>query len=329
VEVVSGGGPLLPVERERIARAEAAQGARLACQVTVRGDLAVRLPDVVLGARRLECRVVSTRHVALFIREIVLDLPPGEAFPFEAGAFVQVTRPPGTLRFARFDVGEAFAGDWRRLGLLERTSSCEEATTRAYSLANAPTEGGMLLLDVRLALPPPGADADVPPGVVSSWLFGLRPGDRVPVSGPFGHFFARPGTREMVFVGGGAGMAPMRSHVVAQLEQHRTNRTITFWYGARSRRDLFYVETFDRLQREHPNFRWTVALSEPAPGDAWDGPTGFIHHVLHDRYLADHPAPEECEYYLCGPPVMVRAVTAMLDDLGVEPDSIFYDDFGG
>jgi Na+-transporting NADH:ubiquinone oxidoreductase subunit F len=296
--------------------------------VTVRGDLRVRVPDEIFGAREWACTVRSTRSVSTLVRELVLDLQPGEEMRFRAGAFVQVTCPPHHLRFADFEIDPAFRDDWARLGLRRYESACSAPQTRAYSLANHPGER-VVMLNVRIALPPPGAAEGTPPGVVSSYLFAVRPGDVVTVSGPYGHFFATESNAEMVFIGGGVGMAPMRSHILDQLEQIGSDRTITFWYGARNRREIFYADELDRLAAEHDNFRWSAALSDPDPGEGWTGYTGFIHDVVYERYLKDHPAPEDCEYYVCGPPVMMLAVRSMLDGLGVEPQNIHYDDFGG
>jgi Na+-transporting NADH:ubiquinone oxidoreductase subunit F len=247
---------------------------------------------------------------------------------FRAGAFIQLTSPPYSAKFADFEIEPEFRDVWDALNLWRYESVCREPTTRAYSMANYPGEKGVVILDVRIAIPPPDAPESVPPGVVSSFIFGLKPGDKVTVAGPYGHFHAAETENEMVFIGGGVGMAPMRAHVLDQLKRRKSTRKITFWYGARSRRELFYVEDFDRLQAEHENFRWFVALSEPKAEDAWPGYTGFIHDVVYENYLKDHPAPEECEYYLCGPSMMIKAVTTMLDGLGVRQDSILFDDFG-
>jgi Na+-transporting NADH:ubiquinone oxidoreductase subunit F len=330
VTVVDGGDPPHPTEVARLARRDVAAGVRLACLTTVRRDLRVRIADEVLGAQRRRCAVVSARTVAGLIKEVVLALPPGETLAFRAGAFVQVTRPPGEVRFRDVEVAPAHRGVWDAQDLWRLVSSCTSPTVRAYSLANPPADATRVLLLVRLALPPSGAPADVPPGLVSSYLFAARPGDVVEVGGPFGEFFApeTPPEREMVLLGGGVGMAPLRSILLDQLERRRSTRPITFWYGARSRRDLFYVEELDALAAAHPNFRWHAVLSEPALDDAWTGPTGFVHRVAFERHLGRHPAPEDCEYYLCGPPLMIEAVRAMLDGLGVDPQSVRFDDFG-
>ncbi len=328
VRVLEGGGVLLPTEASLINRREAAEGYRLACQVRVNENLRLEVPEALLETREWRCTVRSNANVATFIKELVLDLPAGETLDFDAGAYIQVECPPHRLRYADFDIGPQFRPDWERLGLLALESHCTEPTTRAYSLANSPAEDDIVMLNVRIATPPPNVPGDVPPGIVSSWLFNLDVGDEVRVSGPFGEFRYRDTDAEMVYVGGGAGMAPMRSHILDLLGRLGSRRRISFWYGARSLREAFYVDTFERLAREHPNFSFHLALSEPLPEDSWTGPTGFIHDVLHEQYLGSHPAPEDCEYYLCGPPVMIAAVNRMLYELGVEEDNIMFDDFG-
>jgi Na+-transporting NADH:ubiquinone oxidoreductase subunit F len=327
VRIESGAAPLLPTEAAHIPRGEARRGWRLACQTKVRGDIAVEIPPEVLSVGRWDCAVSSTRNVATFIREIVLELPEGEELSFRAGGYVQVECPPYEVGFADFDIEDEYRADWDRHGLRALRSASDRTVTRAYSMANAPSERDVLMLNVRIATPPAGSSG-IPPGVVSSYLFSLRPGDRVTVTGPYGEFFAQETEAEMVFVGGGAGMAPMRSHILDQLERIRTHRKISFWYGARSVRETFYHDLFTRLAAAHDNFEWHLALSDPAPEDFWDGHTGFIHQVLYANHLRDHPAPEDVEYYLCGPPVMIAACQKMLDDLGVEPTNIRFDDFG-
>jgi Na+-transporting NADH:ubiquinone oxidoreductase subunit F len=324
---VTGSGPALPTERSILSRREIAEGVRLSCQLTVREGLAVRVPEDLLGVRHWICRVRSARCVATFIREIVLELPEGESIGPPAGRYVLVTCPPYRLSYRDLAVDEAVRDEWDRLDLWRHRAGTDQPTTRAYSLASHPGEKGIATLIVRIALPPPVAP-DAPPGVVSSWIFGLREGDEVEVAGPYGHFTVEEGEGEMIFVGGGAGMAPMRAHLFDQLERLGTQRRVSFWYGARSRREIFYREEFDRLQAEHPNFTWTLALSEPRPEDAWEGETGFIHEVLYRNHLARHPAPEDCDYYLCGPPLMVKAVRGLLDELGVDPQRVKADDFG-
>ena len=329
IKILEGGGAILPTEQSHITKRQAREGARLACQVTVKQPLKIEVPREVFGVRKFECTVRSNRNVATFIRELVLELPPGEKLDFRAGGYVQIECPPHTVKYADFDVEERFRPEWDRYRLWRYVSHCKQPVSRAYSMANFPLETGMIMLNVRIATPPPGADESVPPGIMSSYVFSLKPGDQLTVSGPFGEFFAKESDAEMVFVGGGAGMAPMRSHIFDQLERLKSGRKMTFWYGARSRREMFYVEDFDRLAREHENFEWHVALSDPQPEDEWTGSRGFIHRVLLDEYLGNHPAPEDCEYYLCGPPMMTTAVIGMLESLGVERDNILLDDFGG
>jgi len=289
----------------------------------------IRVPDEVFGVKQWECTVRSNHNVATFIKELVLELPEGETLDFRAGGYIQIECPPYELDFGDIDVEPEFRDEWDRFKLWDLHAAAGEPAMRAYSMANYPEENRIIMLNVRIATPPPSQWNEAPPGVMSSYLFGLKPGDNVTVAGPFGEFYARETDREMVFVGGGAGMAPMRSHIFDQLMRIGTDRRMTFWYGARSKREMFYVEDFDRLAAEHDNFDWHVALSEPLPEDNWQGFTGFIHQVLYEQYLKDHPAPEDCEYYLCGPPMMNTAVIGMLEDLGVERDNIMLDDFGG
>ena len=326
--VMDGGGAILPIETARIIKRDAAEGVRLACQVTMKQDMKVRVPAEVFGVKHWACTVRSIRTVSPLIKELVLDLPEGESCDFRAGGFIEVVCPPYQVKFADFAIDPMFREEWDRLDLWRYKGGATLSTTRAYSMANCPGEEGIILL-IRLALPPPSASDTIPPGVVSSYLFSLKPGDQVTICGPFGHFFATETENEMVFVGGGVGMAAMRSHIFDQLQRLHAKRQITFWYGARSRQDLIYVEEFDQLQAEHDNFHWCVALSEPRPEDHWQGYTGFIHDVLYEYYLKDHPAPEDCEYYLCGPPMMIKAMLQLLDNLGVEPENIRLDEFGG
>jgi Na+-transporting NADH:ubiquinone oxidoreductase subunit F len=328
VEVLEGGGAPLPVEMARMPRLELAAGSRLACQVVLRENMNIRVPEDILGVQQWRCTVRSNESVGTFIKELVLVLPSGEALSFLAGAFIQVTCPPCQIAFTDFDIAPEFRDAWNKLDLWRFEVISAEPQMRAYSMANYPDEKGIIILNIRIALPPPGVPESVPPGIVSSYLFNLKPGDELTISGPYGHFFAAESEKEMIFVGGGVGMAPMRAHILDQLKRIGSQRKITFWYGARSRRELFYTEEFDRLQEEHANFEWFAALSEPLPEDRWKGHIGFIHQVLHDAYLKDHPDPEDCEYYVCGPPMMIQAVIKMLDDLGVGTESILYDDFG-
>ncbi|XKE44206.1 NADH:ubiquinone reductase (Na(+)-transporting) subunit F [Halomonas organivorans] len=325
--VREGGGSPLPSELSLTTLSERRRGIRLACQVKVKSDMTIELPAEHLNARKWQCQVLSNRSVATFIKEVVLELPDGESLPFRAGGYVLVQCPPHELHYADFDIDPRFQEPWNELGLWEYSSYVKEDTERAYSLANYPLEQGILMLNVRIE-PPPPSHPKAPPGIVSSYLFSLKAGAPLTVSGPFGEFFARESDAEMVFIGGGAGMAPMRSHIFDQLERLHSRRRISFWYGARSLQEAFYVEDFDRLASEHENFQWTLALSDPQPEDDWQGAYGFIHEVVRDRYLAHHSAPEDIEYYLCGPPPMIDACVAMLTDLGVEPDNILFDKFG-
>lgn len=328
VVVRDGGGALLPTETGFISRSEVRQGMRLSCQVKVKQNMKIHVPPEIFGIRQWPCKVRSNRNVATFIKELVLELPPGNEMPFRAGDYIQIACPPHTVRFRDFEIDDRFKPEWDKHNLWRYVSACTEPVTRAYSLANYPEEKGSIMLNVRIAPPPPDAPEGTPPGVMSSYTFGLKPGDDVLVSGPFGDFFAKETQAEMCFVGGGAGMAPMRSHLFDQFRRIKTKRNVTFWYGARSLHEMFYVEDFDAIQRDFANFRWHIALSEPLPEDHWSGYTGFIHTVLFENYLKDHPAPEDVEYYLCGPPMMLTAVKNTLYDLGVEDDNILYDDFG-
>lgn len=326
VTVIDGAGSALPTEDAKLTRRELRDGVRLACQVTARNDLDVGVAEDILGAESWTCRVASSRTLSPLIREIVLDLPEAARFDFRAGAFVQVTAPAYALRFADYDIAPEHREAWEKFGLRGMTSQSGAPVSRAYSVANRPRDKGRIVLLIRLALPPPTVPG-APPGIVSSWLFGLKAGDAVEVAGPYGDFFASETGREMIFIGGGVGMAPLRAILSDQLERG-SDRKLSFWYGARSGIDLFYREEFDALAAAHENFSWVPALSEPAAGDAWTGAVGFIHDVVLKQYLAAHPAPEDCEYYLCGPPLMIKAVLAMLDEVGVDADSIFFDDFG-
>jgi Na+-transporting NADH:ubiquinone oxidoreductase subunit F len=288
----------------------------------------IEVPEEVFGVKKWECTVESNPNVATFIKELTLRLPEGEDVHFRAGGYVQLECPPHVVNYKDFDIQEKFRGDWDKFNLWRFVSKVDETTIRAYSMANYPGEKGVVKFNIRVASPPPGRD-DIPPGKMSSWVFNLKKGDKVTVYGPFGEFFARDTDHEMVFVGGGAGMAPMRSHIFDQLKRLHSSRKISFWYGARSMREAFYVEEFDKLAAENPNFKWHLALSDPLPEDNWTGYTGFIHNVLYENYLKDHPAPEDCEFYMCGPPMMNSAVIKTLLDLGVERENIMLDDFGG
>ena len=326
--VMDGGGSILPTEESHFTSKEQNEGWRLSCQVAVKNDLKIQIPDEVFGVKEWECEVISNDNVATFIKELILKLPEGEEVNFKAGGYVQLEAPAyEDLSYKSFDVDNEYHSDWDKFKIWDNIANNDEPIIRAYSMANYPEEKGVLKFNIRIASPPPGSD--VPPGLMSSWVFNLRAGDKVRVFGPFGEFFARKTDSEMVFVGGGAGMAPMRAHIFDQLLRINTNRKITFWYGARSLREMFYVDEFDKLEEENKNFNWHVALSDPLPEDDWSGETGFIHQVLLDNYLKSHPAPEDCEYYLCGPPMMNKAVIDMLINLGVEPENIMLDDFGG
>ena len=326
-KVLDGGGEMLPTERSHFTKREEKEGWRLSCQVPVKQDMQIEVEEELFGVKKWECEVVSNDNVATFIKELVLKLPEGENVNFRAGGYVQLECPPHTVDYKNFDVQEEYRGDWDRFDQWKFTSKVDETTIRAYSMANYPEEKGLLKFNIRIASPPPGTD--FAPGKMSSFVFNLKPGDKMSVYGPFGEFFAKDTDNEMIFVGGGAGMAPMRSHIFDQLKRISSTRKISFWYGARSMREAFYVEEFDQLAKDNPNFTWHLALSDPQPEDNWEGYTGFIHQVLFDNYLRDHAAPEDCEFYMCGPPMMNAAVIKLLEDNGVEPENILLDDFGG
>lgn len=328
VKVFEGGGSILPTEESFITKREAAAGERLSCQVSVKQDMKIEVPEEVFGVKKWECTVKSNDNVATYIKELILELPSGENVDFRAGGYIQIECPPHVADYKNFDIADEYREEWDRFDMWRFRSDVKEDAIRAYSMANYPEEEGIIMLNVRIASPPPGAE-DAPPGQMSSYIFDLKPGDKVIISGPFGEFYAKDTAKEMVFIGGGAGMAPMRSHIFDQLGRLKSKRKISFWYGARSLREMFYIEDFDKLQAENDNFQWHYALSDPQEEDNWTGYTGFVHNVLKDNYLKDHAAPEDCEYYMCGPPMMNAAVISMLEDLGVERDSIFLDDFGG
>jgi Na+-transporting NADH:ubiquinone oxidoreductase subunit F len=328
VKVKSGGGDILPTELDHISKGEAREGERLACQVAMKTDMDIELPEEIFGVKKWECTVISNDNKATFIKELKLQIPDGESVPFRAGGYIQIEAPAHHVKYSDFDVPEEYREDWDKFNLFRYESVVNEECIRAYSMANYPEEEGIIMLNVRIATPPPN-NPDVPPGIMSSFIWSLKEGDKCTISGPFGEFFAKDTDNEMVFIGGGAGMAPMRSHIFDQLKRLNSKRKMSFWYGARSRREMFYVEDFDGLQAENDNFQWHVALSDPMPEDNWDGYTGFIHNVIYENYLKDHEAPEDCEYYMCGPPMMNAAVIGMLKDLGVEDENILLDDFGG
>ncbi len=324
--VEEGGGDFLPTELSHLSRKEKGENIRIACQVKVRNDMRIHIPPEIFMIKLYHATVVSNNNVATFIKELVLQLDSGEILEFKAGAYVQIDIPEYETIFSSFGVADRYKKVWEQFGFLKLTAKSDEPVYRAYSLANPPGEKSELTFTVRIATPPLD-DADIPPGVGSSFLFHLRPGDRVTLTGPYGDFFVKETAREMCFIGGGAGMAPMRSHIFHQLMEVKTDRKVTFWYGARSRQEMFYDENFSRLDEGNENFSYHVALSDPQPEDAWKGLVGFIHERVYDQYLSSHPDPTEIEYYLCGPPPMVDAVVKMLDDLGVEPEMIAFDTF--
>ncbi len=328
VKVHKGGGEILPTELSHITKREAAEGERLACQVSVKTDMDIEVEDSVFGVKKWLCTVKSNDNVATFIKELVLELPEGERIDYRAGGYIQIECPPHVSKYADMDVAEEYRPDWDKFNLWRYVSEVKEPALRAYSMASYPEEKE-IMLNVRVATPPPGAPDGIPPGVMSSFIFNLKPGDQVWVSGPYGEFFAKDTDAEMVFIGGGAGMAPMRSHIFDQLRRLKSKRKMTFWYGARSKREMFYVEDFDMLAKENDNFDWHVALSDPLPEDNWKGYTGFIHNVLFEEFIKNHPNPEDCEYYMCGPPIMNSSVINMLLANGVDRENIFLDDFGG
>ena len=328
VKVLEGGGAMLPTELSHVSRGQAREGVRLSCQVKVKQNLRIELPPEIFSVRQWTCKVRSNYNVATFIKELVLELPAGDAVPFRAGGYIQIEAPVGTFQYKDFRIEQEYREDWDKFNLWRYTATVDEPVARAYSMANYPEEKGIMMLNVRIASPPPRAPEGTQPGKMTAYLFDLKPGDEVAISGPFGEFFAKETEAEMLFIGGGAGMAPMRSHIFDQFHRLHTKRKVSFWYGARSLREAFYIEDFDKVQTEFDNFEWHLALSEPLPEDNWTGYTGFIHRVVYDDYLKTQSAPEDVEYYLCGPPLMLKACLQMLDDLGVEPENILFDDFG-
>jgi len=324
-QILDGGGSMLPTEEGHFTRGQRRDNWRLSCQVAVKQDMKIEVAPEFFGVKQWETTVLSNNNVATFIKELVLEIPAGESVDFRAGGYVQLEVPPHEVRYADFDIEEQYRGDWEHFGLFNKVSKVNDTTIRAYSMANYPEEKGVIKFNIRIATPPPGTD--FPPGKMSSYVFGLKPGDKVKVFGPYGEFFAKDTDAEMVFIGGGAGMAPMRSHIFDQLRRIKAKRKISFWYGARSLREMFYEEDYNTLAAENENFEWHVALSDPQPEDNWTGMTGFIHNVVLENYLKNHPAPEDCEYYMCGPPMMNAAVVKMLKDLGVEDENIALDEF--
>ncbi len=327
VLVKSGGGDILPTERDFMTRREVRDGMRLSCQVPVKQDIEIEVPAEIFDIKKWECTVRSNGNVASFIKELVLELPEGEDVDFRAGGYIQIECPSHELSYRDFDIDEEYRDEWDKYDIWRFRSMVKEETTRAYSMANYPEERGLIKLNVRIATPPPNMP-NAPAGIMSSYIFNLKPGDKVTISGPYGEFFVQDTDAEMIYIGGGAGMAPLRSHIFDLLKRVKSGRKISYWYGARSLREVFYAEEFDKLQEENPNFSWRLALSEPLPEDNWTGLKGFIHQVLGDEYLNDNLAPEDCEYYFCGPPLMTNAVVGLLDELGVEEENVFFDDFG-
>ncbi|QDU56089.1 NADH:ubiquinone reductase (Na(+)-transporting) subunit F [Aeoliella mucimassa] len=328
VKVLDGGGDILPTEKTHINNREAREGCRLSCQVAVKQDMKVEVPDEAFETKKWECEVISNHNVATFIKEFKLKLPEGEDVNFKPGGYIQIECPPHEIHYKDFDIEEEYHEDWDKYNVWQYVSKVDEEVVRAYSMANYPGEKGMIMLNVRIASPPPRLP-NVPPGKMSSYIFSKKPGDKVTISGPYGEFFIKDTDAEMVYIGGGAGMAPLRSHIFELFKERKTNRKVSYWYGGRSTRELFYVDEFRDIEKDFPNFKFNIALSDPMPEDNWDGYTGFIHQVLLENYLSTHPAPEDIEYYICGPPMMNAAVFKMLDELGVEKENIAYDDFGG
>ena len=325
--VTSGGGSALPTEVPHFTKGELREGWRLSCQVAVKENMTIQVDPEVFGVKKWECTVMSNPNVATFIKELTLKLPEGESVDFRAGGYVQLECPPHEVFYKDFEVDEEYRADWDKFNIWQNSSKVTEPVIRAYSMANYPDEVGIVKFNIRIATPPPGTS--LPAGQMSSYTFSLKAGDKIDVYGPFGEFFAKESEAEMVFIGGGAGMAPMRSHIFDQLERIGSKRKISFLYGARSMREAFYQDEYDMLAAENENFDWHLALSDPMPEDNWDGYTGFIHNVLFENYLKNHEAPEDCEFYMCGPPMMNAAVIKMLEDLGVERENILLDDFGG
>ena len=329
VVVHEGGGDILPTERSHISKREACDGHRLSCQVAVKQDMKIEVPPEVFETKKWECTVRSNNNVATFIKELVLELPAGEEVGFKSGGYIQIECPPHVVHYKDFDIEEEYREDWDKFDVWRYTSTVTEPVIRAYSMANYPGEKGIIMLNVRVASPHPRAPEGTPPGQMSSYIFNLKPGDKVTISGPYGEFFIQDTPSEMVYIGGGAGMAPLRSHIFELFKERQTDRKVSYWYGGRSTRELFYLDEFEELKQKFENFDYHIALSDPVPEDNWTGHEGFIHQILLDEYLSKHPNPEDVEYYICGPPMMLSAVRNMLDDLGVEPENVMYDDFGG
>ncbi len=331
--VDEGGGDILPTEVNFFTRKQQQDKTRLACQVKVKEDMTIRVEEAVLGVQKWECEVVSNDNVATFIKEFVVKLPEGETLNFRSGGYIQIDIPKyDAIRFADFDINKEYHEDWDQMKMWDLVTKNPEPTYRAYSMANHPAEGNIIMLNIRIATPPwnraAGTFDKINPGICSSYIFSLKPGDKITISGPYGEFFVRDTPNEKMFIGGGAGMAPMRSHIFNLFHTEKTDKPVTFWYGARSAREVFYEDQFAAIKKDFPNFDYTIGLSEPKAEDNWTGPTGFIHQVIYDNYLKDHEAPEDIEYYLCGPQMMTDAITNMLDSLGVPAENIMYDNFG-
>jgi Na+-transporting NADH:ubiquinone oxidoreductase subunit F len=332
--VLEGAGDILPTEKPYFSRKEIMDQWRLGCQVKVRNDLKIAIPPEIFGIKKYECEVVSNRNVATFIKEFVVKLPENETMDFKSGGYIQIDVPKCTVDFAKdIDVEKEYRDEWDKFNMWELKMKNPEPIFRAYSMANHPAEGNIIMLNIRIATPPWNRKTNsfmrVNPGICSSYIFSRKPGDKVTISGPYGEFFIKDNNREMMFIGGGAGMAPMRSHIFHLFRTEKTDRKTTFWYGGRSLQELFYIDEFRAIEQEFPNFTFNIGLSEPKPEDNWDGYTGFIHQIILDEYLSKHPEPEEIDYYLCGPPLMNDAVLKMLDDYGVPEENIAFDDFGG
>ena len=332
-QILEGGGDVLPTEKGHLTRGEQTDHWRLACQVKVRGDMKIQVPEEIFGIKKWECTVRSNDGVATFIKEFVVELPEGEILDFEAGGYIQIDVPEGVYKFADMSVEDEYRGDWDNFKMWDLVTNVDEPIFRAYSMANHPAEGNIVMLNIRIATPPwdraAGRFMDVNPGLCSSFVFTRKPGDKVTVSGPYGEFFIKPTNKEMLYIGGGAGMAPLRAHIFHLFHTMKSDRQVSYWYGGRSLRELFYTEHFRAIEKDFPNFKYNIALSEPLPEDNWDGYQGFIHQVVLDNYLSKHDEPEEIEFYLCGPPMMNDAVFRMLDSLGVPDENIAFDDFGG
>ncbi|MBI9056512.1 MAG: NADH:ubiquinone reductase (Na(+)-transporting) subunit F [Labilibaculum sp.] len=331
-QVLDGAGSILPTEVDYFTRKEAQTNWRLACQVKVKEDMSMSIPQEILGIQKWDCEVVSNGNVATFIKEFVVKLPEGEVLDFKSGGYIQIDVPKIDVDFKDMDIEEEYRGEWEQFKMFDLSMKNPEPTYRAYSMANHPAEGNIVMLNIRIATPPfdrvNGGWMNVNPGICSSFIFSRKPGDKVTISGPYGEFFIKETNNEMMFIGGGAGMAPMRSHIFHLFHTVKTGRKATFWYGARSLKEVFYADQFDAIAADFPNFEWHLALSEPQPEDNWEGPTGFIHQVIYDNYLVTHEEPEDIEFYICGPPMMNSAVTNMLYDLGVPDEMVDFDDFG-